>query len=175
MVRRRWRWISTLCSPRPWTLSTPKRPRSCRVRSLLNVGSKIITQLLSMESLSFHSCLFFCRWSIKTKWSRKVIKLYSIDSQRRLRLSGSKRWRSCRARYGDDTDVSCNTWTVPLNLEGTDSVCECAKPQTKYKEAGKNECSSCLYSLLPHTMETQHAKEAAELLSEVQGLLLLET
>lgn len=41
------------------------------------------------------------------------------------------------------------------------------KLQTKYKEAGKKEANACLYSLLPHTMDTQHAKEAAELLSEV--------
>lgn len=39
--------------------------------------------------------------------------------------------------------------------------------QTKYKEAGKKEVKTNLYSLLPLTMETQHAKEAAELLSEV--------
>lgn len=40
--------------------------------------------------------------------------------------------------------------------------------QNKYKEAGKREVSSSLYSLLPVTMETEHAKEASELLSEVQ-------
>ena len=39
--------------------------------------------------------------------------------------------------------------------------------QTKYKEAGKKEVKTNLYSLLPLTMETQRAKEAAELLSEV--------
>ncbi len=52
------------------------------------------------------------------------------------------------------TTTSCKV-TVHFNL------------QTKYKEAGKKEVKTCLYSLLPHTMETQHAKEAAELLSEV--------
>lgn len=26
---------------------------------------------------------------------------------------------------------------------------------------------TCLYAVLPHTMDTQHAKEAAELLSQV--------
>lgn len=63
------------------------------------------------------------------------------------------------------------TWSVlhkpphtVLNM-GSDRVD--SKLQTKYKEAGKKEANSCLYSLLPHTMETQHAKEAAELLSEV--------
>lgn len=40
--------------------------------------------------------------------------------------------------------------------------------QNKYKEAGKRgEANSSLYSLLPVTMETEHAKEAADLLSEV--------
>ena len=48
-------------------------------------------------------------------------------------------------------------------------VTVCFKLQTKYKEAGKKEANSCLYSLLPHTMETQRAKEAAELLSEVRA------
>lgn len=42
-------------------------------------------------------------------------------------------------------------------------------PQTKYKEAGKKEVNTCLYSLLPETLETQHAKEAGELLSEVKS------
>lgn len=45
--------------------------------------------------------------------------------------------------------------------------------QNKYKEAGKKEVNRSLYSLLPHTMETQHAKEAAELLSEVTWCFLL--
>lgn len=40
--------------------------------------------------------------------------------------------------------------------------------QAKYKEAGKKEASSCLYSLLPATLETQLAKESSELLSEVR-------
>lgn len=39
--------------------------------------------------------------------------------------------------------------------------------QIKYKEAGKKELSTCLYSVLPLTMDMQHAKEAGELLSEV--------
>ena len=39
--------------------------------------------------------------------------------------------------------------------------------QAKYKEAGKKEASTSLYHLLPETLETQHAKEATELLSEV--------
>uniref|UniRef100_A0A3Q2SU50 Nebulette n=1 Tax=Fundulus heteroclitus TaxID=8078 RepID=A0A3Q2SU50_FUNHE len=41
--------------------------------------------------------------------------------------------------------------------------------QAKYKEAGKKQSSSCLYALLPATLETQHAKESAELLSEVRA------
>lgn len=45
--------------------------------------------------------------------------------------------------------------------------------QTKYKEAGKKETSSCLYSLLPATLETQHAKETTELLSDVRTASLL--
>lgn len=38
----------------------------------------------------------------------------------------------------------------------------------RYKEAGKKGVNSCLYSLLPETLETAHAKEVSELLSEVQ-------
>lgn len=37
----------------------------------------------------------------------------------------------------------------------------------KYKEAGKKGMSSALYSTLPETLETQHAKEASELQSQV--------
>lgn len=38
----------------------------------------------------------------------------------------------------------------------------------KYKEAGRKEVSSSLYSTLPETMETQHAKVASQLQSEVE-------
>lgn len=37
----------------------------------------------------------------------------------------------------------------------------------KYREAGKKGASSCLYSTLPETLETQHAKEASQLQSQV--------
>lgn len=39
--------------------------------------------------------------------------------------------------------------------------------QAKYKEASKKEANSCLYHQLPETLETQHAKEATELQSQV--------
>lgn len=39
--------------------------------------------------------------------------------------------------------------------------------QSKYKEEGKKEASLSLYSILPETPETQHAREASELQSEV--------
>lgn len=39
--------------------------------------------------------------------------------------------------------------------------------QSKYKEEGKKEASMSLYSVLPETPETQHAREASELRSEV--------
>lgn len=38
----------------------------------------------------------------------------------------------------------------------------------KYKEDGKKELSVSLYSLLPETIHTQHAKEASELQSDVR-------
>lgn len=37
----------------------------------------------------------------------------------------------------------------------------------KYKEDGKKEMSINLYSLLPETIDTQHAKEASNLQSKV--------
>uniref|UniRef100_A0A3B4XCZ2 Nebulette n=1 Tax=Seriola lalandi dorsalis TaxID=1841481 RepID=A0A3B4XCZ2_SERLL len=43
-------------------------------------------------------------------------------------------------------------------------VCVC---QVKYKQAGKQQAASSLYSKLPETLETKHAKEATELQSEV--------
>ena len=39
--------------------------------------------------------------------------------------------------------------------------------QVKYKEEGKQEMSSNLYSLLPETTETQLAKQLTEMQSEV--------
>lgn len=39
--------------------------------------------------------------------------------------------------------------------------------QVKYKEAGKKQASTALYHQLPETMETQHAKEASQLQSQV--------
>lgn len=40
--------------------------------------------------------------------------------------------------------------------------------QVKYKEVVKKEASSCLYSKLPETLETQHAKDASQLQSQVR-------
>ncbi|XP_036790825.1 uncharacterized protein LOC110535304 [Oncorhynchus mykiss] len=37
--------------------------------------------------------------------------------------------------------------------------------QAKYKEAGKQQFSTLLYSKLPETLETQHAKDASQLQS----------
>lgn len=39
----------------------------------------------------------------------------------------------------------------------------------KYKEAGKKRVQSSLYSTLPETLETQHAKEASQLQSQVHA------
>lgn len=39
----------------------------------------------------------------------------------------------------------------------------------KYKEAGKKGVMSSLYSTLPETLETQHAKEASQLQSQVSA------
>lgn len=39
--------------------------------------------------------------------------------------------------------------------------------QIKYREAGKRAASSCLYSKLPETLDTRHAKEASQLQSQV--------
>lgn len=43
----------------------------------------------------------------------------------------------------------------------------CDSSQAKYKDAAKKEASSCEYHQLAETLETQHAKEASELQSEV--------
>lgn len=45
--------------------------------------------------------------------------------------------------------------------------------QSKYKEVGKKELVNCLYSLLPETKDTLHAKEQTQLHSEVQNNLQL--
>lgn len=50
------------------------------------------------------------------------------------------------------------------------SIAPCWCMQVKYTKAGRKEASSCLYAALPETLETQHAKEAAELLSQVPNL-----
>lgn len=40
--------------------------------------------------------------------------------------------------------------------------------QVKYREASKKQASTALYHLLPETLETQHAKEASQLQSQVR-------
>ena len=47
------------------------------------------------------------------------------------------------------------------------SVCALFRQKIKYKEEGKKEMSVNLYGLVPDTLDIQHAKEAAELQSEV--------
>ena len=42
--------------------------------------------------------------------------------------------------------------------------------QAKYKEESLKEASDSLYHLLPETLETQHAREASDLQSEVHRL-----
>lgn len=44
--------------------------------------------------------------------------------------------------------------------------------QLKYKEAVKKEVTNSLYSTLPETLETQHAKEASQLQSQVTTVTL---
>lgn len=44
--------------------------------------------------------------------------------------------------------------------------------QMKYKEAGKKGAMKSLYSTLPETLDTQHAKEASQLQSQVHTLQL---
>lgn len=42
--------------------------------------------------------------------------------------------------------------------------------QMKYKEAGKKGAMKSFYSTLPETLDTQHAKEASQLQSQVHTL-----
>lgn len=44
----------------------------------------------------------------------------------------------------------------------------CRVFQAKYKEASKRQASTSLYHRLPETLETQHAKEASQLQSQVR-------
>lgn len=41
--------------------------------------------------------------------------------------------------------------------------------QVKYREASRKQASAALYHQLPETMETQHAKEASQLQSQVRS------
>lgn len=43
--------------------------------------------------------------------------------------------------------------------------------QSKYKQEGLKEASLSLYSVMPETLQTQHAREASELQSEVEKVL----
>lgn len=56
-----------------------------------------------------------------------------------------------------------------LNQTGNQSVVTSFCPQVKYKEDSRNEVNKCLYSTLPDTLDTQHARDATQLLSEVRG------
>ena len=46
----------------------------------------------------------------------------------------------------------------------------CLFLKNKYKESGRKETFNCLYSKLPETLDTQHAKEASQLQSQVSGV-----
>lgn len=59
------------------------------------------------------------------------------------------------------------TWCVARFFSGSKAAVLC--PQSKYKEAGKKELVNSLYSLLPETKDTQHAKEQTQLHSEVRN------
>ncbi len=39
--------------------------------------------------------------------------------------------------------------------------------QTKYKKSGRQEAGSCLYSVMADTLDTQHAKQASQIQSQV--------
>lgn len=41
--------------------------------------------------------------------------------------------------------------------------------QTKYKKSGRQEAGSCLYSVMAETLDTQHAKQASQLQSQVHN------
>ena len=71
--------------------------------------------------------------------------------------------------FSDHLDF--DLWTEGIQLQLFENLF-CVM-QAKYKEAGKKEVNSCLYSLLPATLETQHAKETSELLSEVRAASFL--
>lgn len=51
------------------------------------------------------------------------------------------------------------------------NICTLFSHKVKYKEDGKKEMSVNLYSLLPDTIDTQHAKELTEMQSEVGATL----
>lgn len=39
--------------------------------------------------------------------------------------------------------------------------------QTRYKKSGRQEAGSCLYSVMPETLDTQHAKQVSQIQSQV--------
>lgn len=41
--------------------------------------------------------------------------------------------------------------------------------QTQYKKSGRQEAGSCLYSVMAETLDTQHAKQASQLQSQVHN------
>lgn len=88
----------------------------------------------------------------------------TLSFPRPQRLSLLKLSPSCRARW--DRRSSHHGRRSKKRSAEHNSNLHCTF-QTRYKEAGRKEANSSLYSLLPETLETAHAKEASELLSEV--------
>lgn len=92
-------------------------------------------------------------------------KLYKVCI---LQISGLKShemaWNPCLFRKYIEFTQSCKTllWRIVI-------LHCCFLFQSKYKQAGKKELVNCLYSLLPETKETQHAKEQTQLYSEVRN------
>ena len=111
------------------------------------------------------------------------------SSQRRWRPSLSRLCLSCRARCcsGSSNPVISSALTkrssskcrpVLSSLPFADVSVSIAVVtawllfvfQVKYKEGGLKEASDSLYHLLPETLDTQHAREASQLQSEVHRL-----
>lgn len=78
-----------------------------------------------------------------------------------------------QARTVSEQQSQVSTWSVPVPVPAVCSTLGGVSHSTlwcwqaKYRAAGRKEASSCLYSTLPETPDTRHAKEASELQSQV--------
>lgn len=152
-------------SPRLWKPSMPKRLQSCRARWSLTQRAKL-DGYNSRTSVSSCSFSFSPRSAeLQTEFKGRLVQFVSPDA--RNPPDSVCEGADGHAQWGSVLRVHHRFQALAALLS---LVCLCSllvKHKVKYKEDGRKEMGVSLYSVLPNTLEMQHAKELGDMQSEV--------